>query len=389
MDTDNGIFGIISYVVVVILSIAFLYFGNRLVTVDTTIYYEEARFFEARVREVVTIIDHGDRRAITFEAEITRGERRGEVAGFTQNIHEQPTGRPPREARVGDRVVLALTAQGAWSFVDYVRIYNILILGAVFIILLTVFGRVKGFNSVLSLGFVCIAIFAVFIPSILSGRNIYMSSIIVCVYSIASTLFLINGVNKKSVAAVTGCLGGIIAAGVLILIMDLSLGLTGVTRSESLHLLYLTEYPIDLNAIIFAGIIIGATGAIMDMSMSISSAIWELKETRTTFSELYRSGINIGKDIVGSNINTLVLAYIGGSLTVVLIFLAGDISFVRLFNREWVIVELLQIIIGGFGIFFTMPLTALVCAALFSSYGGSGKNNASSDVYTDSWETIK
>lgn len=378
MDTNINVFSVVSYIVIVALSLGFLYFGNQIARRGLSVNDEEggSQFYEVRVREVVNIQEHsglqGDWQAITFEAEIiSRGVRRGETARFTQNIREYSTGHPIRVAQVGDRVILGLSPQGAWGFIDYVRIYNILVLGGVFVVLLALFGRVKGFNSILALGLTCTAIFAVFIPSILSNRNIYMASVIVCMYSIVTTIFIINGVNKKSAAAVIGCLGGIAAAGLLAFFMDLSLGLTGITGSESIHLRYLAEYPIDLNAIIFAGIIIGATGAIIDMSISVASALWELKDTKPSFSGLYKSGINIGKDIVGSNINTLVLAYIGGSLAVVLIFLSGNISFVRLLNREWVIVELLQIIVGSFGIFLTMPLTALACATLFSRTNSS------------------
>ena len=373
MGSNNNIFNVISYIVVVVLSLTFLYFGNRIAVRGISINDEYAggQFYEARVRQIVNIQENsgfqGDWQAITFEAEITsRSERRGDIVRFTQNVREYSLGRPLRAAREGDRVVLAFTALNTWSFIDHVRIYSVLILGGVFIVLLTLFGRAKGFNSVLSLGLTCAAVFAMFIPSILSNRNIYMASIIVCMYSVVTTIFIINGVNKKYIAAVTGCLGGVAVAGLLSFFMDLFLGLTGITGSESIHLRYITEYPINLNAIIFAGIIIGATGAIIDMSISIASALWELKATNSSFSSLYKSGITIGKDIVGSNINTLVLAYIGGSLTVVLIFLSGNISFVRLLNREWVIVELLQIIIGSFGILLTMPLTALICAILFS-----------------------
>lgn len=279
----------------------------------------------------------------------------------------------PREAREGDRVMLGMTAAGTWSFIDYVRIYQIMILGGVFMVLLIIFGRVKGFNSILSLGLTCTAIFAVFIPSIISGMNIYLSSIIVCVYSIVTTLFIINGINRKSLAAVSGCLGGVIIAGLLTLIMNASMELTGITQNESIHLLTLFETPIDLNAIIFAGIIIGATGAIMDIAISISSALWEIKAQapQTSFRDMFKSGINIGKDIMGSSINTLVLAYIGSSLTVILILLGWGVSLFRLANRELVIVELLQAIAGSFGIFFAMPLTAIICAALYTRSGNS------------------
>lgn len=372
MELENRLFNVVSYVVIVIFALAFLYVGNLVATrniQDAEAGEVGARFFEARVTNIVNIHEHTDDWvAITFEAEIVRGEYRGEVVNFTQNIRSYFLDRFPREARVGDRVMLSTTDRGVWNFVDYIRIHYIVILGGIFVVLMIIFGRMKGFNSILSLGLTCTAIFAVFIPSILSGMNIYISAIVVCVHSVITTLFIINGVNKKSAAAVSGCLGGVVAAGLITFTMNRIMELTGITQTESIHLLYLSEHPIDLNAIIFASIIIGAVGAIMDMSVSISSALWELKRRvpDSSFGDIFRSGVNIGKDIIGSNINTLILAYIGSSLTVVLIFLVHNTSFLRLFNREWVVVELLQAIVGSFGIFLTMPLTALICAALYS-----------------------
>lgn len=375
METKNIGYNIISYVVIVILSLAFLYYGNRVTTRGMVINDEDggAQIFEARVISVVNVLEHGEIfggwQSFTFEAEIIRGERRGEIATFSQSIFGYFLERFPREAREGDRVILALTEQGSWTFIDYVRIYNILVLGIIFIALLIIFGRVKGLNSILALGLTCTAVFGVFIPSVLSGRNVYAWSIAVCVYSVVTTLFIINGANKKSAAAITGCLGGVVAAGLLTFFMNRVMELTGITQPDSVHLLYIAYTPIDLNAIIFASIIIGSAGAVMDMAVSISSSLWELKTqvAESSFSVLFKSGISIGKDILGSNINTLVLAYIGNSLTIILILLARTNSLFRVLNRELVIVELLQAIVGSFGIFLSMPLTALVCAALFRS----------------------
>jgi uncharacterized membrane protein len=364
----------IPYALVLIFALAFLYFGNRMATAGMVIYDSEdaAPTYEGRITRLVEVTDHGNNfdtwQVFTFEAEIlSRGERRGTTVVFTQNtrfLYE----RFNRVAEEGDRVILSLSAVGAWNFIDYVRIYNVAVLGAVFILLLVVFGRFKGFNSVLSLGLTGLAVFAVFIPAVLSGMNIYAASIIICIYAIVTSLFIINGVNKKSAAAVVGCMGGVLAAGLLTFFMTRVMEMTGITQSESRLLLTLIpENPIDLNAIIFAGIIIGAVGAIMDIAVSIASALWELKVQmpQAAFGDIFKSGINIGKDILGSNINTLALAYIGSSLTIILFLLSHFNSVFRILNRELVLVELLQAIVGGFGIFLTMPLTALICAAFY------------------------
>ncbi|MCL2275611.1 MAG: YibE/F family protein [Defluviitaleaceae bacterium] len=361
----------ISYIVIVVLAVASLFIGSLWAGEIPRESTPEATIYRARVREIISNTQHTTGNeiwyAMVFDAEITHGERRGETARFTQNVRGHFLERFPRAAQEGDRVMLGYAAHG-WNFIDYVRIHQIMILGGIFIAAILIFGRSKGFNALLALGLTAGAVFLVFIPSIFAGRNIYVSSIIVCAYTILVTLFIINGLSQKTAAAITGCIGGVIAAGLLTFIMNITMMLTGITQTESINLLHLTATPINLNAIIFAGIIIGASGAIMDMAVSVSSSLWELKERQpdAAFSDIFSSGLQIGKDILGSNINTLVLAYIGSSLTIILIFIGFDVSLFRLFNRELIIVEFLKAIVGSFGIFLTMPLTAFICGVLYT-----------------------
>jgi len=234
---------------------------------------------------------------------------------------------------------------------------------------LLAFGGKKGFNTLLTLGLTCGAVFAVFIPSILSGQNIYLWSILVCLYSILTTLLILNGYNKKSLSAILGCFGGVLIAGGITIFMDGALSLTGVINDEAVYLSYLpTETPINLRAIIFAGIIIGAMGAIMDVAMSISSSLWEVKKNVRNIrpKALFRSGINIGKDIMGTMSNTLILAYIGSSLSMVLLLTVYDSSLLYLLNREMIIVEVLQALVGSFGILFSIPLTSFFSSLIYT-----------------------
>ena len=129
---------------------------------------------------------------------------------------------------------------------------------------------------------------------------------------------------------------------------------------DSLHLYLLNEdRPIDLKAIIFSAIIIGAIGAIMDVSVSIASSLKELQDQveHVSFGMLLKSGITIGKDMMGTMANTLILAYIGSSLSVTLLLVAYSNSLLTLFNREMIVVEILNALVGSFGILLTIPLT--------------------------------
>ena len=191
---------------------------------------------------------------------------------------------------------------------------------------------------------------------------------------------------------------GVLVSGVLITFMDKLLKLTGFVSEESLYLLRInTKHPIDLKAIIFAAILIGAIGAIMDVSMSIAASLAEMQEKLeyTPFSMLVKSGIAIGKDIMGTMANTLILAYIGSSLSVVLLLVSYNSSLLELLNKEMIVVEILQALVGSIGILFTMPLTSLVCGYLYSeriklpeadTSGRDITETTENEDYSDGWK---
>ena len=149
--------------------------------------------------------------------------------------------------------------------------------------------------------------------------------------------------------------------------MDGVLKLTGYVDENSIYLKQL-NMAIDLKAIIFAGILIGAVGAIMDVSIDIASSLSEVssKMEKPSFGEIVKSGFNIGKDIMGTMTNTLILAYIGSSLSIVLLLTSSSHSLVYLFNLEMITVEILQAVVGSIGILTTIPLTSIIAAGLYT-----------------------
>ena len=307
----------------------------------------------------------GDR-TILFTAEIRTGQRRGHTvfarqsfAGFVQDAS--------REVAPGDTVLLR-SFNDEWFYNGHYRTNRLFWLGILFTVCVLIFGGKKGFNTILSLVLTCAVVFAVFIPSILSGMNIYMMAILVCLYTTIMTLLIVIGFNKKSLAAAVGCISGIAVTGLITVIMDRVLFLTGILDEHSRFLMFLpVEGTINLRAIVFAGIIIGAMGAILDVAMSISSAMWEIKESagKISFEKLLRSGLTIGRDVFGTMANTLILAYMGTSLSVILILLVYTDSLTSLLNMEMIVVEILQALAGSFGILFTMPLTSFFCSTIF------------------------
>ncbi|EPR12719.1 YibE/F family protein [Ruminiclostridium papyrosolvens] len=371
------------YISTIVISIVLLYIGNRFTTKNLDML-KGVDGVEAQSASVIKIIktskteynlggdSPNEGKDIAFSAKLLSGKDKGKQINALQTI-DPFSGGSQKEIEPGDKVILYKLdnkdSQYDWVMAEYHRTNALLVLGIIFFILLLIFGRSKGFNTILSLIFTFAAIFAVFVPSVLQGFNIYIWSIITCLFIICMTLLIVYGPSKKSLAAGIGCMVGVLVSGVLITFMDKLLKLTGFVSEESLYLLRInTNHPIDLKAIIFAAILIGAIGAIMDVSMSIAASLAEMQEKLeyTPFSMLVKSGIAIGKDIMGTMANTLILAYIGSSLSVVLLLVSYNSSLLELLNKEMIVVEILQSLVGSIGILFTMPLTSLVCGYLYS-----------------------
>lgn len=255
--------------------------------------------------------------------------------------------------------------EAQWFVEGPVRSGWLLGLTAAFCVLVVLFGLGKGVRTILSLILTCLAIFCVLVPAIIGGFNIYLTAIIVCLYTVIVTLSLVSGCTFKSLAAALGCTGGVGIAGLITVISEKYLRLTGLTDDDSMLLLFINEdKPIDLKALIFAGILIGALGATMDVAMSISSSLTELTSNvpDMSFFKVIRSGFSIGRDIMGTMANTLVLAYVGSGLHVTLLFMTYYERLEDILNVELIAVEILQAMAGSIGILFTIPASTLAVA---------------------------
>ncbi len=307
---------------------------------------------------------------VDFTARALNTSLRGRTLNVIQEI-DKSYAFSPREVREGDKILIeAYTENGVTSyyFGDYVRITPLIWLGVIFCILIVLFSKTQGLKTVVSLGLTCMAVFAVLLPAVLDGRNIYLWSILICLYITLMTLTIIGGVGKKTLCAAAGCLSGVICAGLITVIADKFLNMTGLLEEESIYLYQLhPDNPIDMKGIIFAMIIIGALGAVMDVSMSISSALYELKKKspRLGAREIMKSGFTIGGDMMGTMANTLVLAYIGSSLTCVLLYVSYNANLSQVINKEKIVAEILQALAGSMGMLLTLPLTSVICALIY------------------------
>ncbi len=325
-----------------------------------------------RVTDVKTVSPAGDAKmlTVTFTARALNTDLRGKTLNVIQDI-DQSYAFSPKQVEENDRILVEAYTEGTttnYYFGDYMRITPLIWLGVIFCVLVLVFSGAQGVKTLVSLGLTCISVFAVLLPAILNGKNIYLWSVLICLYITAMTLLIISGFNKKTFCAITGCLSGIACAGVITLVTGFFLNMTGMLEEESVYLLQLyPDRPINLKAIIFAMIIVGALGAVMDVAMSMSSSLYELrvKSPGITPQELMKSGITIGRDMLGTMANTLVLAYIGSSLTCVLLMVAYNANLQQVINKEVIIADILQALAGSMGMLLALPLTSAVCAIVY------------------------
>ena len=369
---------IVVWIVTVVLSIVLVLAANRFFSRDLDLFSQTESTVKAKVVSLgETYIDEYYAGALyvsgvqLFDAEILNGPEKGTIVTAQQD-RDNFSGMNDRVVEEGDIVILysleGLNQYADWTFGSYARFDAILVLGIIFVIILVGFGLWKGLSTIVSLAFTCLAVFCVFIPAILNGANIYLMTVVICIYTIVMTLLLTNGISHKSLTTIVGCIFGVAVAAILSVVMDNILQLTGIIDEHSVYLQSLSNgNELSLTALIFAMIVIGAMGAVMDVAMDISSSLYEVYNhaPHISFNELFMSGIRIGRDIMGTMANTLVLAYIGSSLCSVLLYFTYSSSLLELLNRESIVVELMQSLIGSLSILLTIPITSLVCCVYY------------------------
>lgn len=270
----------------------------------------------------------------------------------------------------GDKVVLYMTEEnGKISEVyiaDMARASYLNYLIIVFVLSLIIIGGIKGIKSLVALCFTILAIYKVLLPVLVKGYPPIPVTVAVLIAVTLLTMFIVGGVTRKSVAATLGTVGGVIVAGIIAMYIGDLAHLTGYATEESRMLLYVDNFKVDMKGLLFAGIIIGALGAVMDVAMSIASAIDEIKKANPGLSkvQLIRAGMNVGRDIMGTMSNTLILAYTGGALPLLLLFMAYNTPGIRIFNAEMIATEIVRAVAGSVGLIFSVPITAVIAGIL-------------------------
>lgn len=296
--------------------------------------------------QILTVENHLSNQAF-YDIFLEKGDRITVAIGETTNDYELPT----------------IYVSGFER--DRYELYLLII----FILLLIFIGGFKGIKAILSLGLSISIIIFFMLPFILKGYSPIFLSIVTAIIVTTLTLFIIAGINIKSISAIIGTASGVVFSGVIAYVIGSLSNLTGLSSHEANMLMYIPQgISFDYRGILFSGIIIGTLGAVMDIAMTIASSMHEIREVEPSIStkDLISAGINIGKDVMGTMTNTLILAYTGTSIPLMLIFIAYDFPLVEILNMDLIATEIIRSIAGSIGLVLAIPFTAMTCGFIIS-----------------------
>lgn len=272
------------------------------------------------------------------------------------------------KCKVGDIVyVYGLYENGKLS-VDALAFYDktpwIIAICIIYSLMIIIFGGKKGVKALLSLVITIVLIFKALVPAILNGYNPIVVTILLSSIVISLTFLIISGLSKKTLVAVSGTIAGVVAAGVIGFTFSNLMRLNGINEhARMISTAFSTEKEmISFKNVMLAAIMISALGACMDVGMSISSALCELKEKKPEMSkkQLIKSGMNIGRDVMGTMTNTLILAYVGSAMLCILLYSINDFELSFVLNAEDISTEVLKSLAGSIGLICTIPFTAIL-----------------------------
>lgn len=284
--------------------------------------------------------------------------------------------------KVGDRatVLISTYSDGTVNATVYEfdRLLPLCIVLVLFIAAAVAVGGRTGIKSLVALAVTLVCLFGVLLPSLMKGANTLLMTFIVCAYVAVVSLTIVGGVRKKTVCAMLGAVAGTALALLFGLLAQ------GLTRIDGLRIddvepllqLRQTGTPIGLRGLLVGGIVISALGAVMDVTMGIASSLSEVHAANPELSrrELFRSGMNIGRDMVGTMTNTLILAFLGSGFTLILYLYSLGLSSRQLLSSAYVSLEVVSGIASSVGVILSIPLTALITAEVFTREKKSGKS---------------
>lgn len=367
-------------------------------TSNDAVTYDTAKVIvvtQDTISEDLLGVDHVQIGSQRMLVEITSGKFKGEKAEVINNVSSF-TG---KKVKAGDEIILAIYAEyyepgeeypadlphysdstGVYVLASTPSVYSpnrtpaVVILLLLFFVVTALVGGRTGIKSLLGLVLTVICIIWIMCPLLMKGAPMVLTALGICVFVTVVCFVILGGVTKKTVCAILGTIAGVGLAAAFSEIAQLIANVDSYNmydisgELEEFKNMQLMGIPLHITGIMTAGIIISSLGAVMDVAMSLSSSMSELKAVnpQLTFKDLWKSGMNIGRDMVGTMTNTLILAFAGSSLILIIWMWSLNLTFHQLVSSPFLSVELISALSSSIGVILAVPLTVLIGAAFYT-----------------------
>ena len=301
-------------------------------------------------------------------ARVIRGEHKGKTCEL-DNPNAYHLGAYGSEG-TGIVALVRMTEDGTLvgTVYNHDRTPMVYLLLGLFAVLTVLVGGRKGFATLYALGFTFLCVICMYIPLLYVGCNGILAAIVTSVIILAASIYILNGWSVKTLCAMIGTTLGVAASGLLAMAIGRSFHLSGFNMDEVESLVYISNSSrLKIGDILYAGVLISSLGAVMDVSVSIVAAMDEVRQHAQGLSrrELFASGMRVGKDMIGTMSNTLILAYTGSATGIMINAYANDMAYLRLMSYNSVVIEILCGLCGTIGVILTVPLQAAITALFF------------------------
>lgn len=358
-------------VMIIVFSLAFLIFNEKIrECIDEKVLKKE------QIGRVISIdnsnmITQGISRigSQNLEVEILSGKYQGEVIEINNLLNGSME--YDEVYSTGDKILVAIwenEGEIVGKALSLLRMDKIVELGCIFIVLLLIYARGIGFKSLISFVGSVVIIWEYLIPALKDGENIFFITIITLVFLSALIIFLVAGFTRKGITAFLGTMSGLFTTASLTFLFGDIFRIDGMNQPFAQSVVFASAMRIDILKIFYSAIVIGASGAAMDIAMDMAATIEELKYHNPKIStpQLIKSGFNVGRSVIGTMTTTLLLAYSGGFLTLMMLFLERDMTLLQILNMKLITSEIIKIIIGSIGLVVVAPMTTYIGGVIYS-----------------------
>lgn len=315
--------------------------------------------------------------------ELLEGDMKGQQINIDNYLSQVHNIRVSNNQRI---IVCADTPENAepyYTVFNYDRTFPLFMLIAFFALAVIVVGRKKGIRALLGVAFSLMTVVVFMAQAIFHGFNPVVIAMLTVLLSTGATLLLLNGLSRRTAVGAISTFAGVCVTGVIFCIAAWGLHLSGYNSDTAEELLLVRDATgLCVRPLLLAGVLISALGAVMDVAVSLAAALEELVQVNPELSkrELIRSGLNIGKDMIGTMSNTLILAFAGSALNTMISLLAFGYQFSQLFSSDYIAIELTQGLCATLGVVLTVPIATAFSASLFIRQSRKGSKTVSVEI---------